>query len=126
MGYPSICYCIILPQPLLITVHFFHRMKLAFLMAFSYIGLSSPLEDQDRSLSELEYISPFSSHVIDSFSSIKRRLAVVDFASFSKGLSARGVVNAQCTICLGKLEARHDVRELSNCYILYEREGQTS
>jgi len=115
MGYPSICYCIILPQPLLIAVQVFHHIKLAFSMAFSYIGLSSPLDDQEYSLSELEYVSPFSSHVIDSSSSFKGRLAVVDFASFSKGLSARGVVNEQCAICLEELEARHKVRELGNC-----------
>lgn len=115
MGFPSICFCIFLPQPLLMAFHFFHEIKLLLSVAFTYLGLSSPTEGEDYSLSELEYFSPFTSHPIDYPSLIKRRLSVVDFASFSKGLSGRGEVDAQCTICLGMFEARHEVRELGNC-----------
>ncbi|URD76815.1 zinc finger, C3HC4 type, domain containing protein [Musa troglodytarum] len=104
MGFPSVCYTVILPRPVALVVHLLDRIKLAVSMALYCLGLASSHEDHFLFPSPAPPIPP---------SAVKTRLPVVRFSRF-RNTSIHGR-DAVCSVCLGALEARHEVRELGNC-----------
>ncbi|RWV91756.1 hypothetical protein GW17_00045922 [Ensete ventricosum] len=85
-------------------------------MALFYLGLSSSYEDYFVFPLQLPVADPPSSLplLLTPPSAIKARLPVVRFSSLGTS-SLQGGDDATCAVCLGRLEARHEVRELGNC-----------
>ncbi|XP_010934916.1 brassinosteroid-responsive RING protein 1 [Elaeis guineensis] len=119
MGFPSVCYCVILPKPLILLVHLLDLLKLAFAMTLYYLGFTSLPEDYaGYPLSGTDF-SVLSS-LPNTPSAIKSRIPVVKFSSFGTSASAQGEESI-CAVCLGELEARHEVRELGNCCHVFHK-----
>ncbi|XP_038970807.1 E3 ubiquitin-protein ligase ATL4-like [Phoenix dactylifera] len=111
MGFPSVCYCVILPKPLILVVQLLALLKLAVAMILYYLGLTSLPEDYGYPLSATDFSVP--SSLPSTPSAIKSGIPVVKFSSFRRS-SSQGE-EPTCAVCLGELEARHEVRELGNC-----------
>ncbi|RZS14524.1 hypothetical protein BHM03_00046226 [Ensete ventricosum] len=94
--------------------YFVFPLQLAVSMALFYLGLSSSYEDYF--IFPLPVADPPSSLplLLTPPSAIKARLPVVRFSSLGTS-SLQGGDDATCAVCLGRLEARHEVRELGNC-----------
>nr|CAD1831114.1 unnamed protein product [Ananas comosus var. bracteatus] len=46
MGFPSVCYCVILPKPLTLTIQLLDYIRLSILLSLSYLGLAAaPFEE---------------------------------------------------------------------------------
>ena len=108
MGFPSYCYSIIFPKPFVILFCLVDRMRYVLWLALFYLSRpfsSSPEDQLNLSSTPYIFIPP---------STIKKRLSVIDFRSFSKGSKDREE-QAQCAVCLEALEASHEIRELGNC-----------
>ncbi|CAL9126770.1 unnamed protein product [Musa textilis] len=121
MGFPSVCYTVILPRPVALVVHLVDRIKLAVSMALFHLGLTSSYEDHFLYHLPLpDFIPPSPSFSLPLPASvIKTGLPVVRFSSLRKtGLHRREPV---CAVCLGALEARHEVRQLGNCSHAFHR-----
>ncbi|CAD5190111.1 brassinosteroid-responsive RING protein 1-like [Musa acuminata AAA Group] len=111
MGFPSVCYTVILPRPVALVVHLLDRIKLAVSMALFCLGLASSHEDHFLFPLQIpDFLPPSSPALPIPPSAIKTRLPVVRFSRFR--IDGRDAV---CSVCLGALEARHEVRELGNC-----------
>ncbi|KAJ8461643.1 hypothetical protein OPV22_034569 [Ensete ventricosum] len=123
MGFPSVCYTVILPRPVALVVHLLDRIKLAVSMALFHLGLTSSSSYEDQFLFPLQLpdfipASPSFSLPLPA-SAIKTGLPVVRFSSLRKiGVLRRDPV---CAVCLGALEARHEVRQLGNCCHAFHR-----
>ncbi|CAL9177692.1 unnamed protein product, partial [Musa hybrid cultivar] len=112
MGFPSVCYTVILPRPVAFVVNLLDRIKLAVSMALFYLGLATSYEDYFAFPLQLPDLpSPLS--LPSPPSAIKTRLPVVRFSTLR--LSSHHGGEAICAVCLGALEAKHEVRELGNC-----------
>ncbi|CAL9769814.1 unnamed protein product [Musa acuminata subsp. burmannicoides] len=112
MGFPSVCYTVILPRPVAFVVNLLDRIKLAVSMALFYLGLATSYEDYFAFPLQLPDLpSPLS--LPSPPSAIKTRLPVVRFSTLRPSSHHGG--EAICAVCLGALEAKHEVRELGNC-----------
>ncbi|RRT75958.1 hypothetical protein B296_00009458 [Ensete ventricosum] len=112
MGFPSVCYTVILPRPVAFVVNLLDRIKLAVSMTLFYLGLASSYEDYFAFPLQLPDLpSPLSLPTPPS--AIKTRLPVVRFSTLRPSSPHGG--EAICAVCLGALEAKHEVRELGNC-----------
>ncbi|KAG1360877.1 E3 ubiquitin-protein ligase RHA1B [Cocos nucifera] len=87
-------------------------------MTLYYLGFTSLPEDYVHPLSATDF-SVLSS-LPNTPSAIKSRIPVVKFSSFRKS-SAKGEESIICAVCLGELEARHEVRELGNCCHVFHK-----
>lgn len=108
MGFSSGFYSIIIifPKPFLVVLCLFDRMRFALSTATFYLcGGFSTYSSEGQLSSFYIFVPP---------SSIKKRLPVIEFRSYSK-CSMDGEENALCPVCLEVLEANHEIRELSNC-----------
>ncbi|CAL9197611.1 unnamed protein product, partial [Musa hybrid cultivar] len=112
MGFPSVCYTVILPRPVAFVVNLLDRIKLAVSMALFYLGLATSYEDYFAFPLQLPDLpSPLS--LPSPPSAIKTRLPVVRFSTLRPSSHHGG--EAICAVCLGALEGKHEVRELGNC-----------
>ncbi|KAG1359341.1 E3 ubiquitin-protein ligase RHA1B [Cocos nucifera] len=117
MGFPSVCYCVILPKPLILLVQLLDCLKLAVSTILFCLGFASSPEDYVYPLSAADFSVPSSLPITPS--AIKSRIPVVKFSSFCR-VSAQGE-EFTCAVCLGALEAMHEVRELGNCFHVFHK-----
>ncbi|EES14575.1 putative RING-H2 finger protein ATL69 [Sorghum bicolor] len=139
MGFPSVCYCVILPQPLILVLQLLDFLRHAVLLCLSSLGLAaSPAADDHPAYyaappapADLWALQPSSSSLLllqagaaplqeaPTPAAIKARLPAVRYADLLRSRRASASppapVPAVCAVCLGALEARHRVRELGNC-----------
>ncbi|KAF7109090.1 hypothetical protein CFC21_109401 [Triticum aestivum] len=130
MGFPSVCYCVILPQPLILVLQLLDFLRHAVLLCLSSLGLAAPPAADDHPAyapppdlwAVAEAAAPSSSLSLASGpapapAAIKARLPAVRYADLKSRRCAAGAAAAStcCAVCLGALEARHRVRELGNC-----------
>ncbi|CAD6246718.1 unnamed protein product [Miscanthus lutarioriparius] len=125
MGFPSVCYCVILPQPLILVLQLLDFLRHAVLLCLSSLGLAAPPAADDHPAyaapqpADLWALQPSSSSSLllqaapPTPAAIKARLPAVRYADLVR--SRRTASPAVCAVCLGALEARHRVRELGNC-----------
>lgn len=117
MGFPSLCYCTILPKPIILTFQFLDLLRYVISLFFFRIGLANSVE-----YCPLMSLSSTIDCLTESPSSaIKSRLRLVKLKNLQskKGKHDQTVV---CAVCLGQLNACHEVRELGNCSHLFHRE----
>ncbi|KAF8670038.1 hypothetical protein HU200_051229 [Digitaria exilis] len=130
MGFPSVCYCVILPQPLILVLQLLDLLRHVVLLCLSSLGLAAPPSADDHPAyaappPDLWALPPSSSpqHAAAAAAvvppaptpaAIKARLPAVRYADLRRGSPAEPTP-AVCAVCLGALEARHRVRELGNC-----------
>lgn len=136
MGFPSVCYCVILPQPLILVLQLLDFLRHAVLLCLSSLGLAAPPAADDHPAyayaaappppPDLWALQPSSLQQQQQQqaaaalappptpAAIKARLPAVRYADL---LGARRAPPgpAVCAVCLGALQARHRVRELGNC-----------
>ncbi|KAM0869382.1 hypothetical protein ACQ4PT_040713 [Festuca glaucescens] len=130
MGFPSVCYCVILPQPLILVLQLLDFLRHAVLLCLSSLGLAAPpaaddhpayapppdlwaSEEDDAATSPYLAAGPAPAPAV-----IKARLPAIRYADLRSRRSAAAGAAASttcCAVCLGALEARHRVRELGNC-----------
>uniref|UniRef100_A0ACD5ZV09 Uncharacterized protein n=1 Tax=Avena sativa TaxID=4498 RepID=A0ACD5ZV09_AVESA len=128
MGFPSVCYCVILPQPLILVLQLLDFLRHAVLLCLSSLGLAAPPAADDHPAyapppdlwAAEEETAPSSS--LDTWpapapAAIKACLPAVRYADLRSRRSAAGAAASTtcCAVCLGALEPRHRVRELGNC-----------
>ncbi|CAL9112339.1 unnamed protein product [Musa textilis] len=111
MGFPSVCYCVILPKPLLLVVELVDLLKFVVSFTISCLGLCPPQEDS-------AFPSPASA--VDP-SVIKRSLPIVEFSTPRRSPVPLDGDEAVCAVCLGTLEEGDEVRELGNCCHAFHR-----
>ncbi|KAG8046537.1 hypothetical protein GUJ93_ZPchr0008g13538 [Zizania palustris] len=123
MGFPSVCYCVILPQPLVLVLQLLDLLRHAFLLCLSALGLAAPPPPDEHPA----YAAPTVETSADVWApapafqaapepaAIKARLPAVRYADFRCRRAGAGAPAAACAVCLGALESRHRVRELGNC-----------
>ncbi|KAF3341373.1 RING-H2 zinc finger protein RHA1a-like protein [Carex littledalei] len=118
MGFPSLCYCIILPKPIILTFQFLDLLRYVISLFLFRIGLANSVE-----------YCPFLSlsSTIDCLtesppSAIKSRLGLVNFSNIIRSKKGKHEQTVVCTVCLGQLNGSHEVRELGNCSHLFHRE----
>ncbi|KAG6529797.1 hypothetical protein ZIOFF_012011 [Zingiber officinale] len=114
MGFPSVCYTVILPRPVAIVLHLLERLKLAVSAALFFVGLAS------SSSAAADSFYPFGYPIYHSDSpippaAIKSRLPVVRFSTL------RSDAAPLCAVCLAALEPRHEVRHLGNCAHVFHK-----
>ncbi|XP_074590811.1 brassinosteroid-responsive RING protein 1-like [Curcuma longa] len=115
MGFPTVCYTVILPRPVAIVLHLLERLKLAVSAALFFLGLAS-----SSSAAAADNFYPFGYPTYLSDSSIlpdavKSRLPVVRFSTL------RSDAAPLCAVCLAALEPRHEVRQLGNCAHVFHK-----
>ncbi|XP_040382943.1 brassinosteroid-responsive RING protein 1-like [Oryza brachyantha] len=128
MGFPSVCYCVILPQPLVLVLQLLDLLRHAFLLGASAVGLAAPPTADEHPAAYGGYAPPAAaaamavpSELVWAFqaapepAAIKARLPAVRYADLRCRRGSAGAAAASCAVCLGALEARHRVRELGNC-----------
>jgi hypothetical protein len=141
MGFPSVCYCVILPQPLILVLQLLDFLRHAVLLCLASLGLAAPPAADDHPAyyaappapADLWALQPSSSssslllqaaavaappHLLapPTPAAIKARLPAVRYADLLRSRRASAPsAPAVCAVCLGALEARHRVRELGNC-----------
>ena len=125
MGFPSVCYCVILPQPLILVLQLLDLLRHAVLLCLSSLGLAPPPAADDHPAYAAGgpppdlWALPPSSSLLQAAppphapAAIKARLPAVRYADLLR--ARRAPAPATCAVCLGALEARHRVRELGNC-----------
>ncbi|RCV29965.1 hypothetical protein SEVIR_6G053900v4 [Setaria viridis] len=129
MGFPSVCYCVILPQPLILVLQLLDLLRHAVLLCLSSLGLAAPPAADDHPAyaapppADLWALPPPPSSLQSAAAAapppptpaaIKARLPAVRYADLLRARRAPAPA-ASCAVCLGALEARHRVRELGNC-----------
>jgi hypothetical protein len=130
MGFPSVCYCVILPQPLILVLQLLDFLRHAVLVSLSSLGLAAPPPADDHPAyapppdlwaAEEDAAAPSYSYPAagpaPAPAAIKARLPAVRYADLRSRRSASGAAASTtcCAVCLGALEPRHRVRELGNC-----------
>ncbi|KAL6658987.1 hypothetical protein ACP70R_003027 [Stipagrostis hirtigluma subsp. patula] len=123
MGFPSVCYCVILPQPLILVLQLLDLLRHAVLLCLSTLGLAAPpAADEHPAYAPPPdlWALPPSLHPAAAApptpAAIKARLPAVRYADLLRARRAPAPpAPAACAVCLGALEARHRVRELGNC-----------
>ncbi|XP_025820074.1 probable E3 ubiquitin-protein ligase XERICO [Panicum hallii] len=122
MGFPSVCYCVILPQPLILVLQLLDLLRHAVLLCLSSLGLAAPPAADDHPAyaappPDLWALPPSLQAAAaappPTPAAIKARLPAVRYADLLR--ARRAPAPATCAVCLGALEARHRVRELGNC-----------
>ncbi|XP_062190966.1 brassinosteroid-responsive RING protein 1-like [Phragmites australis] len=120
MGFPSVCYCVILPQPLVLVLQLLDFLRHAVLLCLSSLGLAAPPAADDHPAyaappPDLWALPPSlqAAAVAAPPAAIKARLPAVRYSDLLR--TRRAATPAVCAVCLGALEARHRVRELGNC-----------
>jgi RING-H2 zinc finger protein RHA1 len=108
MGFPSVCYCVILPQPLILVLHVLDLLRHGALLCLSSLGLASPPPADDH---HPAYAAPPDLWAPEAAAAVKALLPAVRY----------GGAPAVCAVCLGALEPRHRVRELGNCAHAFHR-----
>ncbi|KAF0900686.1 hypothetical protein E2562_034392 [Oryza meyeriana var. granulata] len=121
MGFPSVCYCVILPQPLVLVLQLLDLLRHAFLLCLSALGLAAPPPPDEHPAYAPPQPTMVPADLVWAFqtaapepAAIKARLPAVRYADFRCRRGGAGAA-AACAVCLGALEARHRVRELGNC-----------
>uniref|UniRef100_A0A0E0LRF0 RING-type domain-containing protein n=1 Tax=Oryza punctata TaxID=4537 RepID=A0A0E0LRF0_ORYPU len=127
MGFPSVCYCVILPQPLVLVLQLLDLLRHAFLLCLSALGLAAPPPPDEHpayapplATSSAAMVVPadlvWAFQAAPEPAAIKARLPAVRYADFVRcRRAAAASSSSSCAVCLGALEARHRVRELGNC-----------
>uniref|UniRef100_A0A0D9X4L3 RING-type domain-containing protein n=1 Tax=Leersia perrieri TaxID=77586 RepID=A0A0D9X4L3_9ORYZ len=128
MGFPSVCYCVILPQPLVLVLQLLDLLRHAFLLCLSTLGLAAPPPPDEHPAYAPPPPPPAGMEPAELVwaafqaapepAAIKAGLPAVrygDFARSRRGGTSPAAAPASCAVCLGALEARHRVRELGNC-----------
>ncbi|XP_039852900.1 brassinosteroid-responsive RING protein 1-like [Panicum virgatum] len=127
MGFPSVCYCVILPQPLILVLQLLDLLRHAVLLCLSSLGLAAPPAADDHPAYAAGgpppdlWALPPSSSLLQAAppppapAAIKARLPAVRYADLLRARRGAAPAPATCAVCLGALEARHRVRELGNC-----------
>ncbi|CAL5008338.1 unnamed protein product [Urochloa decumbens] len=125
MGFPSVCYCVILPQPLILVLQLLDMLRHAVLLCLSSLGLAAPPAADDHPAyappPDLWALPPSLQATAGpppppTPAAIKARLPAVRYADLLRARRApAAAAPASCAVCLGALEARHRVRELGNC-----------
>ncbi|CAO2205814.1 unnamed protein product [Urochloa humidicola] len=128
MGFPSVCYCVILPQPLILVLQLLDLLRHAVLLCLSSLGLAAPPAADDHPAyaaappPDLWALQPAAAAAAapppppPTPAAIKARLPAVRYADLLRARrSPAARAPASCAVCLGALEARHRVRELGNC-----------
>lgn len=122
------------PKPVVLFFLFLGYIKFVVLLAFYCLGLYEPLEQLISPLEEFEFyflddigISPSTKPTSIIPFEIKKQLNVVEFASLAHACHVNededdDDCGPTCVICLGKLEAKHKVRELKNCIHIFHVE----
>ncbi|KAG9455458.1 hypothetical protein H6P81_008362 [Aristolochia fimbriata] len=120
MGFPSICYGVIMPKPLVELADLWNHIKLMVRLAFFYLGLFDPTdvsanwEDHGLRRSTVD-VQPSSVSITPQ--EIKKSLPIVQFADFLRWSGAGDSEEEApvCAVCLCNLEGRHQIRELGSC-----------
>ena len=117
------CYCVILPQPLILVLQLLDLLRHAVLLCLSSLGLAAPPAADDHPAfaappPDLWALPPSLQAAAAAAppptpAAIKARLPAVRYADLLR--ARRAPAPATCAVCLGALEARHRVRELGNC-----------
>ncbi|XP_074560887.1 brassinosteroid-responsive RING protein 1-like [Curcuma longa] len=109
MGFPCLCYTVILPRPVALIVHLLDLLKLALSAGLFFLCL--PSSSAAAVIDDLDAFPSY--HLPDSHlpppASVKSRLPVVRFSA----LRPDGA--ALCAVCLAALRPCHEVRQLGNC-----------
>ncbi|XP_074564271.1 brassinosteroid-responsive RING protein 1-like [Curcuma longa] len=116
MGFPCVCYAVILPRPVVIVLFLLERLELAVSASLFFLGLAS--SSPSSSVADSLYPFAHSVHLSDSLISpavVKSRLPVVRFSAL------RSDAAPLCAVCLAALEPRHEVRHLGNCAHLFHK-----
>lgn len=119
------CYCVILPQPLILVLQLLDFLRHAFLLCLSSLGLAAPPAADDHpayapppdlwaAATPSSLVVAVASAPMPAPAAIKAQLPAVRYADF-KDRRAGAAAPAVCAVCLGALEERHRVRELGNC-----------
>ncbi|KAJ1267361.1 hypothetical protein BS78_07G050100 [Paspalum vaginatum] len=129
MGFPSVCYCVILPQPLILVLQLLDVLRHAVLLCLSSLGLAAPPAADDHPAYAAAGAAPppdlwalpppphqaAAAPPPPAPAAIKARLPAVRYADLLRSRRAAAPAASVCAVCLGALEARHRVRELGNC-----------
>ncbi|KAL6840896.1 hypothetical protein ACP4OV_029422 [Aristida adscensionis] len=129
MGFPSVCYCVILPQPLILVLQLLDFLRHAVLLCLSSLGLAAPpAADEHPAFAPPPdlwalppSLHPAAAAAPPTPAAIKARLPAVRYADLvrtrraAEAPATTAPAPAVCAVCLGALEARHRVRELGNC-----------
>uniref|UniRef100_A0A0A9BK85 RING-type domain-containing protein n=1 Tax=Arundo donax TaxID=35708 RepID=A0A0A9BK85_ARUDO len=125
MGFPSVCYCVILPQPLILVLQLLDFLRHVVLLGLSSLGLAAPPAADDHPAyaappPDLWALPPSLQQAAAAAlpppgpAAIKARLPAVRYSDLLRSRHA-AAAPAACAVCLCALEARHRVRELGNC-----------
>ena len=119
------CYCVILPQPLILVLQLLDLLRHAVLLCLSSLGLAAPPAADDHPAfaappPDLWALPPSLQAAAAAAppptpAAIKARLPAVRYADLLRARRGAAPAPATCAVCLGALEARHRVRELGNC-----------
>lgn len=114
---PHYCYNIVLPKPLLFLVSVVDGLWLAITKALFQVGLVSSPTTLLAPPWDHAYVSDLTMH--QPKNNLFTVLPVMKFSSLRKSSKEAGDCKedeAVCGVCLSRLEEKHEVRELGNCY----------
>ncbi|GJN12400.1 hypothetical protein PR202_ga30674 [Eleusine coracana subsp. coracana] len=132
MGFPSVCYCVILAQPLILVLQLLDILRHAVLLCLSSLGLAAPPAADDHpsyaagpaaadlwALQQAGAAFPPAVAAAPPAAAVKALLPAVRYGDLLRRGGGSAAAAAPplpvCAVCLGALEARHRVRELGNC-----------
>jgi RING-H2 zinc finger protein RHA1 len=115
MGFPSVCYCVILPQPLILVLQLLDLLRHAVLLCLSSLGLASPpAAPDDHPAYAAPHLWAPQLPAPPPAAAVKALLPAVRYGDLVRSRRG-GAAPAVCAVCLGAVEPRHRVRELANC-----------
>ncbi|KAJ1693300.1 hypothetical protein LUZ63_009998 [Rhynchospora breviuscula] len=117
MGFPSLCYCVLLPKPIILIFQLLDFFRYAISLFLYRIGLTNSVEYYP--LASLS--STVNCLTVPPSSAIKSQLRPVKLSNLQLGEIKHGQT-VLCAVCLGQLNSRHEVRELGNCSHLFHIE----
>ncbi|KMZ61920.1 E3 ubiquitin-protein ligase, ATL family [Zostera marina] len=116
MGFPSVCYCVLLPGPLVVLLQVLDQIRILVFTLLHFLGIHSTTTPLDVPQLTAEDYVPYMV-AVTSPASIKKTLPVIQFSLFRRRLPM-GHTHQEpvCAVCLCELEDKHEVRMLGNCF----------
>lgn len=122
------CYCVILPQPLILVLQLLDLLRHAVLLCLSSLGLAAPPPADDHPAyapapadiwalhqAAAAAAAPLPPAAAPPPAAVKALLPAVRYGDLLRARRGAAPAAAACAVCLGALEPRHRVRELGNC-----------
>ncbi|KQK00791.1 hypothetical protein BRADI_3g51810v3 [Brachypodium distachyon] len=117
MGFPLVCYCFVIPKPVVAFFRFLSAVRDALLTVLSVVGLCSFPRDDRRSVDD----APLPEQVKEQLPAVEfGRLFLARPSSCCHDTAAAAAATT-CIVCLEKLEAADEVRRLGNCAHAFHR-----